>query len=539
MSYGKFPKELQVFKQLEDSLTHTSVFWEIKTTSGASVLDDMVSTMKKNMSVFDIVRNGDSFLSIESALKNQWFDDVLTDLKNSVHWGKDLAKVKTVTGNIIETNMNKSLFLAEDSFSTWRKFFGNKVKLPWSKFPYEVELIQKMRDFSKLQGKMLQSDAMFNDVRNLFRNFKKGKLLAGMVEYSDDIKFTLSNVDDAKHFFDNVRTIWRRSPEILKTLFKGFPLIMMWREIMDKISDPNNDEPAIHSIRDGFMYLTPLVGPIKLISDGLTIKDGNFVSLSSAWVGLGLFTIDGYFALKSIPKKEFLKFMTMPIRDSVSFVKSIAKWSYLSLKMLADGVRIIRAGKTAELWIESLRLLKSSWLKIASVALLCYLGYEIFTDLFDNASEEERQQLAEIAKMDTNALQAKIQKEWPSMTDEQKSTLIKLATVQRMWLTDITKVDTQKQWNTIAIRFWTLVNYHTMKEVEQDLQTSLWQLEATKDIRLHFTLDGWEIKYELLDWKKSKFLDDTWSFDQEAMRNYLMTMWYTLELTEKLLKTIA
>ncbi len=536
---SNFQKELQVFEQLEKWLINTWIFKELKTKSGASILDDITWTMKKNLAIFDIMQNNKTFSSIESALKKNWFDDVLSELKNSIHWQKDLGKIKTVAGNVIETNMNKSLFIAEDSFSTWRKFFGNKVKLPWSKFPYEVELIDKMKDFSKLQWKMLQEDAMFNNVKNLFRRFSKGKQLAGMVEYADEVKFALNNVDDAKMFFDNIKTIWRHSPEILKTLFKGFPLIMMWREMMDKFWDPNNEDSSIKIIRDWLMYLTPIVGPIKLISDWITIKDWQFASLSSAGIGLWLVTLDWYFAIKAASKKEFIKFMTMPIRDSVSFVKSLWKWTYLWLKTLADGVRIIRAGKTAELGVESLKFLKSSWIKIAWAAFLCYLGYLGYNEFFDWASDEEKKQFAEIEKMDKKALEEKIQKDWPSMDDKQKSALIKFATIHRMGLSDFDQVEANKNWNNVSIRFSTLVNYKQMKDVEHDLQQSLSFLEATKDIDLNYSLDWWKVKYQLLAMKERKYIDENWIFKQQEMKNYILTMWYPENIAIDLMKKIA
>jgi fatty acid-binding protein DegV len=118
--------------------------------------------------------------------------------------------------------MQASITKAEGSFSTWKKFVGNnlKIKLPRSKFSGETELLGKMRDFSKLQGKLLQKTEFLHTARNLVRKFNVGTQLSGMVEYADKIKFRLNKVEDAKQFFDNMRTIGKSSPEIFKTLFK-------------------------------------------------------------------------------------------------------------------------------------------------------------------------------------------------------------------------------------------------------------------------------------------------------------------------------
>lgn len=537
--WWNFEKELQVFKQLEDGLSNTWILKEIKTVGWASILDDVVGTMKKNLAIFDIMSTKKTFPEIESALKSQWFDAVLTELKTSIHWGKNLNKVKSAAGNIIDANMNKSLAFAEDSFWTWKKFFGKNVNLPWSKFPYEMELIGKMKEFSKLQGKMLQSDALLNDVRNFFRRFSKGKQLSGMVEYADEVKFALNNVDDAKAFFDNIKTIGRHSPEILKTLFKGFPLIMMGSDMLEKLSHPEGNESFVRTIAEGFGYLTPLVGPVMLISDGLTVKDGKFQSLWGAGIGAGLFALDGFYAIKTGSLSWFAKYMMSPIRDSWSFLQSVGKWSYGVFKMARDGIRILKAWEYAAFWAEALTFLKGAWLRLSWVALLCYLWYVGYGELFDGASDEEKKQFAEIEKMDKGVLEEKIQKDWPTMSDDQKSALIKFATAQRMSINNFDDLTTKKEWNQISIHFKRLINYKQMKEVEQDLQESLSRLEATKDINLHYSLDWWEVKYQLLDIKEKQYIDESWIFKEQEMKSYLIAMWYPENIATDLIEKIA
>lgn len=538
---GNIQKEIKVFDQLEKSLVWTGVFKEIKTISWASVLDDIMGTMKKNLMIFDIMQNNKTFSSIESALQKQWLDDVVKEFKNSIHWWKDVSKINTVAGNIIETSMNKSLIIAEDSFGTWKKLFGKHMKFPWSKFPYEMDLITKMRDFSKLQGKMLQSDAIFNDVKNLYRNFSKGKKLVWLVEYGDEVKFALNNVDDAKKFFDNIRTIWRHSPEILKTLFKWFPLIMMGREVMDKLSDENNKDTTMDVIKDWLFYLTPIVGPIKLIQEWITIENWSFKSLTSAGIGIWLVTVDSFFFVKAATKGGIsgaVKFMTSPVLDSISFMKSVGKWTYMTFKMMADGIRVIKAGETAKLWVEALKFLKWSWLKLAWITLLCYLWYVWLNELFDWPSKEEKEQLAKIQWLNKEELEAQIEKDWRNLDDNQKAALIKFATAQRMSI-NMDDVESKKSWNQISLRFKSLVNYNEMKEVEQDLQESLSRLEATKDINLHYSLDWWEVKYQLLAIKEKQYIDESWIFKEQEMKSYLLAMGYPENIATDLMKKIS
>jgi|GEM_PF-2759178 hypothetical protein len=298
---GKFEKELQVFKQFEEAFAGTKVFGEVYSRDGSTLLKTLFETNKKNLMLFDIMSNNSSFAEIEKRLKAQGLDDVLKRLKTKPSWGKDLAVIKKEAGNLLVGDMQSVLGSAKDSLET-RKKWHKSLKLPRTNATFEQQLLSTFEEYSKFQGKLLQDTEMFHQSKNFLRKFTKGNLLAGMVDTADQAKFYIKDVKTAKEFFDNVRTIGKHSPEVLKTLFKGLPMIMIGKEVADKLADPNNQDGVFSALVSGLMYMTPIVGPIKLIQEGLTIKDGQFSSLSSAGVGVGLVTLDGIFFVKNVLK---------------------------------------------------------------------------------------------------------------------------------------------------------------------------------------------------------------------------------------------
>lgn len=235
--------------------------------------------------IFDIMSNNTSFVEIEKQLKANGLDDALKSLKNKPSWGKNLSVIKKEAGNLLVGNMQGVLGSAKDSLDTWKKWHKS-LKLPRANATFEQQLVSTFEEYSKFQGKLLQDTEMFHQSRNFFRKFTKGNLLAGMVETADQAKFYIKDVKTAKEFFDNVRTLGKYSPELVKTVFKGLPMIMIGKEVADKLADPNSQDGVFSTLVSGLMYMTPIVGPIKLIQEGLTVKDGQFSSLSSAGVGV-------------------------------------------------------------------------------------------------------------------------------------------------------------------------------------------------------------------------------------------------------------
>jgi len=542
---GDLTKEMNVFKQLEDSLRWSWAFSKQIWEAGTLYLDQILSTCENNNKLFAIVQNSKDLTSMEQTLKRNWFDDVLNKLK-FVGWTNEITKywkdwdlkaLKWLVWNEISGNMESILKQFEDAQGTWSKILKNKLNSPVTH--YQKQIAKSLKEYAQLQDKCLQNNEIFGQIKNLYRKHVKWVKLSWLVESSDNMKLVINNVDDAKAFFDNIRTIWKHSPEILKTLFKGFPFVMIWKDILEKMWDPDNKDSNIKLILDWFMYLTPIVGPIKLISDWLTLEEWWFSSLASAGIWTGLLTLDWFFAFKALSKWEFLKFMTMPIRDSVSFLKSVWRWTYISIKMVADWIRVIRTWKTAQLSAEALQFLKWSGLRLAAITLLAYLWYLWYQEFFGWLSDDEKKQLADIEKLWPDQLESQIEKDWWNLDDEQKASLVRFAAMTKMWLSNIDDVEAKKDWNKISLSFKRIVDYDELKNIEQELQESLSRLENTKDIKLDFNLHGGEAKYELIALKKNRFTDSDWNFDQNAMEKYLMTMWYKQEIVNELMAKIV
>ncbi len=111
--------------------------------------------------------------------------------------------------------------------------------------------------------------------------------------------------------------------------------------------------------------------------------------------------------------------------------------------------------------------------------------------------------LAELEAMSPDALEEKIKSDRPKLSEEEKAQTIKLATAHRMGITNLDLLEVKKDRNEIEIKFKTLVNYSEMKMVQSDLQSALGALEATKDLKLDYKVDGGELKYQLLARKEN------------------------------------
>lgn len=64
-----------------------------------------------------------------------------------------------------------------------------------------------------------------------------------------------------------------------------------------------------------------------------------------------------------------------------------------------------------------------------------------------------------------------------------------------------------------------------MKQTENDLEYVLNSLEATKDLKLNYSIDGGELKYQLLA-RKDDFKNQAGNFDKTLLQNYLKAMNY-------------
>jgi hypothetical protein len=76
---GDIKKQLQVFKQVQESIKNTGMFSNIE--DGSHILDDLIKTMDTNMSLFDIAQNATTTSELETLLRNNGHAGVIDELK--------------------------------------------------------------------------------------------------------------------------------------------------------------------------------------------------------------------------------------------------------------------------------------------------------------------------------------------------------------------------------------------------------------------------------------------------------------------------
>jgi hypothetical protein len=99
---------------------------------------------------------------------------------------------------------------------------------------------------------------------------------------------------------------------------------MVGKGVLDEMA-AHPEDSKVKSIMKGIGYITPFIGSIMLINEGVTIVDGKFKDLTTAGIGLGIFGYDIYSFVKAarLGGKEVGKFLISPLRDSATFIRSI------------------------------------------------------------------------------------------------------------------------------------------------------------------------------------------------------------------------
>ncbi|GHW02400.1 hypothetical protein AGMMS50249_1860 [candidate division SR1 bacterium] len=533
---GNFKKELEIFKQLEKSLEGTGVFNEVTSKSHSSLLEEMLFTAEKNNKIFNIAQEASSIEELENLLKKNDLNDVLKQLKDSpARDKKDLKVIKTKAGNTITKNMQGVTDVIRDTFNTRTKKLKGAINLPRMKIGSEKEITRIMDDYAQMQGKLLEKTQMFLPLKKVFARFEKGKQMAKMVDYSDGVKLYIKDVTDAKDFFDNLNTIGRESPTMLKTLFKGFPLFMMGGEMLDKLLDPENTDPAYKHILEGFGYLTPIVGPILLMREGMMYSEADgFQSLSSAGIGLGMLGIDGFRGYKVAQlkgKKGILKYIVSPITDAGSILKSVGTGAGTAFKIGKDGFKVLKTGEFATFATEFGKFGLKAGAKLSVIAGLAYLGYTQYESFLDD--EKDKAERAKLQKKTPAELEKYVQSERPKLKDDEKATFIKLATAARMNITNLDLLDAKKDKNQISISLKTLVNKDELASTQSDIQQAINKLDNSDNTKLSFTFNGGTLKEDLLARKQTYKLDNT------GLTEYIIALGYSATEAEKMIKSIA
>lgn len=533
--FHSYERELQVLKQLQNSLSWTHVF-QGEGKIWITHLETLMKTAQNNAKLFTIAYHAQDLPRLEQLLIEHWYQDILSQLKSESLWKQgNLKWIQAKVGNLIQWTMNNACNSAADDLGKIKKFLAKKFTFPWMKTPFETQLLKDLRGYTYLQEKLLQKTDSFYPLKKVYLSFAKGNKLANVVEYADGVKLSLKNVAEAKEFFDNVKTIGRHSPQLLKTLFKGFPLLMVGKEMIEKMADPHTTDSMTKILRDGLMYLTPIVGPICLIHEGITYKNGEFVSLGSVGIGMGMFAVDSFFLIKDVSKamvgmkwfakgaavlKSSLKYFFSPLKDAAEFAKLPFRWAYLTMKMTKDGVRVFQQGN-AKMFT---KLFASFTGKLVALAGLSYLGYQAYSLYSDDPTEQK--QITEIQNMSPAEREKFIQQQRPHLSADEQLLFIKLAIAQRLNISNLDALKVEKKDHIIHVTLATLVNKYDLLQAKADMCILLRSLFKDPHLDFSYTLDMGEIKEELLGIKKY-FFDHASVFQAEAMKEYLLAMGYT------------
>ena len=272
--------------------------------NSGSILHDLITTTKQNTKIFAFAQQAKNPAELASLLKSDGITRLGVDsVDDFVARFSSLPKLKAALGHYMSGEMNGHLNEAKNSFGTLRKMMAKVLpQTPWSKYPMELELVETLQAYATTQAKLMKNESLLQRMKNIFVKFEHGKNLSNIVEHGDKIKFNLKTVTEAKDFFDNVAYIGKSSPEILRTLFKGFPLIMVGKDVLETVftADPSKQNLSlIGTIIKALGYITPVVGPILLVRDSVVLNNWNPTDLAGAGIGAGMLGYDLLYAFKS------------------------------------------------------------------------------------------------------------------------------------------------------------------------------------------------------------------------------------------------
>lgn len=536
--WGKLEKEIKVIDDLERHLMATGMFNQQNFRNSGAVLHDLLATLKQNTQIFALAQDAKNSTDLISKFKanniTQFAGESIDDF---VRRFDSLAKLKTAIWHTIGQSMNVQLYDATTSFGKMRTFFAKHLPhTPWSKYPIENEFIDIVKSYTTTQEKLLKNENLLQKTRNFIRKFEHGKNLANVVEHGEKVKFHLKTVSEAKDFFDNVAYLSKSSPEVLRTLFKWFPLIMVGKDVLDASfsDDPKKkDQSLLWSMAKAVWYVTPMVGPIMLVHDSLTFDNWQATDVAGAGIWAGMLAYDSFCAVKaSYVKGWLLKYFASPVRDSVSFVKSLGQWTYTMFKMSKDLLTIARVEWLGSLWKAWLNYLRSVGLKIGVIALLVFAWYLTWKEFFDGMSEEEKKMFAGLQDKSPEEREKWIAEQWKTMPDDQKSLFLKVATAQRLWFQDPELIDVKKEWTTYTVKVKQLVSSSQLAQTKFELQQAVdaaeWSVWKTT---VQYILDGGALEARLEQMTKDGSTKD-------QIKAYLLELGYSVQDVDQMIKKV-
>ena len=536
--WWKVEKELAVIENLEKNLVSSGMLGQKNYRNTGPVLHDLITILKQNTKIFALAQQAKTTTELASLLKSNWITHLwTTSVDDFVRPFTSLAQLKSAIGHSCSSSITANINDASRSFWTVKKMLAKVLpKTPWSKYPMEVELLDTVRSYARTQETLLRDDRIFAKVRNFYTKFEHAKNLSNIVEHWEKVKFHLKTVSEAKDFFDNVAYIWKSSPEILRTLFKGFPLIMVGKEVLDWVfsSDPaKKNQSLIMTIGKAIWYVTPVVWPILLIHDSLALN--NYVPTDLAWAGIGagMLAYDVFCGVKATYVKWWLlKYMTSPVRDAVSFVKSLGQGTYTMFKMAKDLTLVAKVEWLGALGREWLKYLRKMWLRTAVLAALVLLGYFTWKEFFDGMSEEEKKMFAGLQDKSPEEREKWIAEQWKTMPDDQKSLFLKVASSQRLWFPDPDFVDVSKSWTTYTVKVKQLVSLTQLAQTKFELQQAIDSAEGVVGKAVvQYTLDGGALETRIEEMTKDGSTKD-------QIKAYLLELGYSVQDVDQMIKKV-
>lgn len=414
----------------------------------------------------------------------QW----IKDLFKNVSGEKDFKKCVFKLGNAINSNADKLANNITGMWETCEKFLQTFHLAPeFSVMKHEIALAEQIRHIGHVQKELLQKNEIFHFFRKYLHKVELGKLWIHQVDMIWDMRLHLKSVTEAKDFFNNIRTIVSKSPEVATTLLKQFPVILVGGEVLSAInSSDHKDHSVISEVLKGLGALTPVVGPLMLLSEGLEIWSDKPLDLTKAWLGAWLLTVDGYFAIDAVRAAKMVsksgwgalwKYMANPVIESAQFVKSVTIDGTATLfKMTKDGLQVAKTEGLAAFAAESLNFFKGSTKVLWVYGLIAGMGYVAYKQRVESQGNDEQRKLFAELEKDSSGFETKVKKEWKSATSEQKSQLIKVALMQRWGVTNSESFDIEYTDGKIKCNLHTLVNKTVLLHQKTEI------LEAIKNL---------------------------------------------------------
>lgn len=210
-----------------------------------------------------------------------------------------------------------------DSFTWWQRLAWN---VPW--IQNTAHEAQKLSTFLKRHWQLTQSylsnDWVFARLWKYFAQWQRAINSMNMVDIHNSARFYLNSIDDVNWFARDVRYIARRSPELLGHIFWNVPLILMWPELANAISEWDNIRDSSINALKTLSYLFPFVWPFMLFREWAQISQDWFESPALMWTAVVIAWIDTFFFVRWIPSNgivwSFWRQFAMPFIQLRNFI---------------------------------------------------------------------------------------------------------------------------------------------------------------------------------------------------------------------------